>query len=184
MEHQVSAALGDFTQRYLALWRQQHGDWPSSHALYGIPSPCVVYSRDACVFWRPEPGSQEELAGISRALDISLHPDLAPFFTTQYAGDMRARWQEIEMDLVQVWSADDLQRLQENQIGHLVTQRRLKLSPTLFLASTADELSLVTLCNLSGNVLLEQFGSPQRRVLAPTLVEFLAGLQPLAQEVG
>lgn len=97
---------------------------------------------------------------------------------------MRARWNEIEMDLVQVWSVEDLHRLQENQIGHLVTQRRLKLSPTLFLASTADELSMVTLCNLSGSVLLEQFGSPQRRVLAQTLTEFLAELQPLAQEVG
>ncbi|AIJ08929.1 MULTISPECIES: SecY-interacting protein [Edwardsiella] len=184
MEHQVSAALREFTQRYVAQWQQQHGDWPSSHALYGIPSPCVVYSRDDCVFWRPEPGRGEDLEGIGRALDIRLHPALAPFFTTQYAGDMRARWNEIEMDLVQVWSEEDLQRLQENQIGHLVTQRRLKLSPTLFLASTADELSMVTLCNLSGSVLLEQFGSPQRRVLTPTLAEFLAALQPLAQEVG
>lgn len=43
---------------------------------------------------------------------------------------------------------------------------------------------MVTLCNLSGSVLLEQFGSPQRRVLAQTLTEFLAELQPLAQEVG
>lgn len=184
MEHQVSAALREFTQRYLALWQQQHADWPASHVLYGIPSPCIVYSRDDCVFWRPEVGCGEDLEGIGRALDMRLHPSLAPFFTTQYAGDMHACWNGITMDLVQVWSEDDLRRLQENQIGHLLTQRRLKLSPTLFLASTADDLSMVTLCNLSGNVLLEQFGSPQRRMLADSLPEFLMALQPLAQEVG
>lgn len=65
MEHQVSAALREFTQRYVAQWQQQHGDWPSSHALYGIPSPCVVYSRDDCVFWRPEPGRGEDLEGLA-----------------------------------------------------------------------------------------------------------------------
>jgi SecY interacting protein Syd len=139
-----------------------------------------VHTDNEKVYWKPQPAvASDGLSGISRALDIQLHEDIVPFFTSQYAGDMSAVLGDLALDLVQVWSEDDLQRLQENQIGHLVTQRRLKLSPTLFLATTDSELQLISLCNLTGNVLLEQFGSKQREVLAESLSEFLSRLQPV-----
>ena len=139
-----------------------------------------MHTDNEKVYWKPQPAAaSDSLNGISRALDIQLHEDIVPFFTSQYAGDMSAVLGDLALDLVQVWSEDDLQRLQENQIGHLVTQRRLKLSPTLFLATTDSELQLISLCNLTGNVLLEQFGSKQREVLAESLSEFLSRLQPV-----
>ena len=180
MVHDVSAALAEFTQRFIDDWQRESGDFPSSEALYGVASPCVVHTDNEKVYWKPQPAAASDgLNGISRALDIQLHEDIVPFFTSQYAGDMSAVLGDLALDLVQVWSEDDLQRLQENQIGHLVTQRRLKLSPTLFLATTDSELQLVSLCNLTGNVLLEQFGSKQREVLAESLSEFLSRLQPV-----
>ncbi|MBW7981401.1 SecY-interacting protein [Enterobacillus tribolii] len=180
MMHEVSAALTAFTGRFIAASQQECGDYPASSALYGIPSPCIVRSDGERVYWQPQPVAvAENLDAVARALDIQLHPDVAPFYTSQYAADMRARFDDVLMDVVQVWSEDDFVRLQENLIGHLVTQRRLKLPPTLFLATTDSELELISLCNLSGEVLLEQFGSRQRTVIAPSLAAFLSALQPV-----
>lgn len=183
MVHDVSAALAEFTHRFINVWQNETGDFPYSEALYGVASPCVVRTENEKVYWKALLATAPHgLNGISRALDIQLHKDIVPFFTSQYAGDMSATLNDLHLDLVQVWSEDDLQRLQENQIGHLVTQRRLKLSPTLFLATTDSELQLVSLCNLTGNVLLEQFGSKQREVLAESLSEFLSRLQPVIKK--
>jgi len=100
------------------------------------------------------------------------------FYTTQYAGDMPALSGHQALTLLQAWSEEDFQRVQENLIGHLVTQKRLKLSPTLFLATTPDEMEVVSLCNLTGEVVLEKIGTKQRTTLAPSLSLFLQELQP------
>lgn len=180
MLHEVSAALSCFTQNYLAHWQQQMDDYPYSETLYGVPSPCIVRTEQGKVYWQPQMigNKSVDLKGISRALEIQLHSDFLPFFAYQFAGDMGAYDGDLQLNLVQLWNEDDGQRLQANQIGHLATQRRLKLSPTLFLATTQDELSVISLCNLTGNVLLEQIGRNQRKRLASSLADFLFRLQP------
>ncbi len=179
MDDDVQQALLAFTQRYMAAWQQAYDHLPASEALYGIASPCAVKNDGVRVFWAPQPVTETStLEGVSRALDIALHPDATAFFTTQYAGDMEARFDDIDCLLLQSWSEDDFVRMQENLIGHLLTQKRLKLPPTLFLATTASEMALISLSNVSGEVWLETFGTREHRVLAPSLFVFLQQLQP------
>lgn len=179
MDDNVQHALQAFTQRYMAAWQQVYDHLPASGALYGVASPCVVENDGERVFWTPQPVAEgATLDGVSRALTIALHSDAEPFFTTQYAGDMEARFADIDCLLLQSWSEDDFMRMQENLIGHLLTHKRLKLSPTLFLATTESEMALFSLSNVSGEVWLETFGTREHRVLAPSLSVFLQQLQP------
>lgn len=108
-----------------------------------------------------------------------VQPALHAFYTTQFAGDMPAQFADEKLTLLQTWSQDDFRRVQENLIGHLVTQKRLKLPPTLFIATQENELEVISVCNLSGEVIKETLGTRNRTVLAVTLAEFLTQLNPL-----
>lgn len=180
MMQQTAAALRDFTTRYCQHWLQQAGHGPASSDLYGVPSPCALEDREQRVVWQPQPFSlPTTLDAIERAVDIQLQPPITAFYTTQFAGDMQARFGENQLTLLQVWSEEDFLRLQENLIGHLVMQRRLRQSPTLFIATTDSEEEIISLSNLSSEVILEQPGRKQRVVLAESLEIFLKSLQPV-----
>lgn len=178
--NEISLSLQKFTQRFCDKWQQQKGSWPLSEELYGIPSPCITHTDADSVCWQPQPFlPAADLSAVERALEISLHPDIHAFYTTQFSGDMPAISGSTKLTLLQAWSEDDFQRVQENLIGHLVTQKRLKLSPTLFLATTEDEMEVISLCNLTGEVLLEKIGTRKRNVLSSSLTAFLNTLDPL-----
>lgn len=180
MMQQTAAALRDFTTRYCQHWLQQAGHAPASSDLYGVPSPCALEDRDQRVVWQPQPFSlPATLDAIERAVDIQLQPPITEFYTTQFAGDMQARFGDNQLTLLQVWSEEDFLRLKENLIGHLVMQRRLRQSPTLFIATTDSEEEIISLSNLSGEVILEQPGRKQRVVLAENLEVFLKSLRPV-----
>ncbi len=178
--NETSLSLQEFTQRFCAKWQQQTGSWPLSEELYGIPSPCITHTATDSVCWQPQPFvPASDLSAVERALEIALHPDIHAFYTTQFAGDMPASSGATKLTLLQAWSEDDFERVQSNLIGHLVTQKRLKLPPTLFLATTEDEMEAISLCNLTGEVLLEKIGTRKRDILAPSLTIFLNTLEPL-----
>jgi SecY interacting protein Syd len=180
VDKEIAAALKGFTTRYCDAWHEQKGTWPQSEEYVGIPSPCAISTCDGKVIWQPQPfiGAQN-VNGVERAMDIVVQPAVPAFYTTQFAGDMGARFGHQMMTLLQTWSEDDLQRVQENLIGHLVTQKRLKLSPTLFIATLDSELDVISVCNLSGEVIKETLGTRNREVLAENLAEFLNQLQPV-----
>lgn len=180
MEKETALALTAFTERYCDAWQKSYGTWPQSEALYGVPSPCILSSTENLVTWRPQPFSpSQNVNAIERALEIVIQPALNAFYTTQFAGDMPARFSGESLTLLQTWSADDFLRVQENLIGHLVTQKRLKLSPTLFIATLESDIEVISLCNLSGEVVKERLGTKQRSVLAPSLTDFLNRLEPV-----
>lgn len=180
MEKEIATALKGFTTRYCDAWHDQKGTWPQSEEYVGVPSPCIISTCDGAVIWQPQPFTAEQnVKGIERAMDIVVQPAVTAFYTSQFAGDMGARFGNCTMMLLQSWSETDFQRVQENLIGHLVTQKRLKLSPTFFIATLDSELDVISLCNLSGEVIRETLGTRQREVLANNLADFLNQLQPV-----
>lgn len=180
MDQQTAEALKAFTRRYCDAWQQRHGSAPRSEALYGVASPCVTATDDDAVFWHPQPFTLEPtLQAVERAMEIVVQQPLQTYYTTQFAGDMPAAFGERELTLLQVWSPDDFRRVQENLIGHLVMQKRLKLSPTLFIGTLDSDLDVVSVCNLTGEVVLEILGTRNRTTLSASIASFLSHLEPL-----
>ncbi|MCX8956856.1 SecY-interacting protein [Erwinia psidii] len=178
MIEETTAALIDFTRHYYESWQRECGHPPASRELYGIPSPCVQENDDGRVIWLPQPFTlAKNLDAVERALALRIQPSVVAWYTTQFAGDMHTAVDGQMCTLLQTWSEDDFVRLQENLIGHLIMQRRLKLSPTLFIATTCSEQEIISVCNLTGEVILEQSGSKKRRVLADNLIDFLSILR-------
>lgn len=179
MDDLTAQALKDFTARYCDAWHEEHKSWPLSEELYGVPSPCIISTTEDAVYWQPQPFTGEQnVNAVERAFDIVIQPTIHTFYTTQFAGDMHAQFGDIKLTLLQTWSEDDFRRVQENLIGHLVTQKRLKLPPTLFIATLEEELEVISVCNLSGEVCKETLGTRKRTHLASNLAEFLNQLKP------
>ena len=174
MDHQTAEALRAFTQRYCAAWQQQRNSLPRSEELYGVPSPCVVDTQGEAVF-----SLAQNISAVERALDIVVQQPLHSYYTTQFAGDMTGRFADETLTLLQTWSEEDFQRVQENLIGHLVVQKRLKLAPTLFIATLESERDVISVCNLSGEVIKETLGTAKRITLSPSLASFLSHLEPV-----
>ncbi|MCA2014475.1 SecY-interacting protein [Vibrio tritonius] len=175
----IDKALSLFCQRYVAQCQQQLGHLPADADLVGLASPCISETTAECVFWQPVQREQQaDFSNVERAIELTLHEDVIAFYGSQYSADMPAVWHGQPLTLLQVWSDDDFERLQENILGHLVMQRRLKHKPTVFIAAAEDEMQVISVCNLTGQVLLETLGSGEREMLAPTLEVFLSQLEP------
>lgn len=183
-ENSASAALWMFAQRFVKAWKDQHSSLPQSDAYLGLSSLCIVQETENIVIWEPV---QREICGdfsnVEKGISLFLHPGIKAFYSTLYCGDMKGTFEGQTLELIQIWNQEDWLRLQENILGHLLMQKRLKQNPTVFIASTKDEENIISICNMTGAVILERIGTDERSPLAPDLAIFLAKLEPEISEI-
>jgi SecY interacting protein Syd len=143
------------------------------------PSLCEVGEVDeqGQIQWqavrRDEPGSLTDLA---KALDVAFPEALAHYYGSFFAGCIIAKIEEHEIELLQAWSDDDFDLLQQNITGHVLMKRKLKQQPSVFIGLTEQEDLLVTVLLDSGEVCLEYVGKKPHHVLAPNLEAFIKAL--------
>ena len=184
MNHPVSKALALFSAQFVKAWEEQAHTLPTSIDVVGLSSPCVQTDDGEKVMWLPvirEP--MGNLSAVEKGMELVLHEDIVAFYGSQFSGYMAAKWQETELMLLQMFCEEDANVLQENILGHLVTQRRLKVTPTVFIGAVDDESKVISICNLTGQVLLETLGRKgHREVLANDMIAFLQQLEPVVEE--
>lgn len=181
MNKKCSDELLRFTQRYVDLWETTFNHAPQSTELYGIPSPCIIDTKDLAVLWLPLSSNTHTLDIVEEVINIKIHPDAHLFYGTQYAGDMRAMLGDLSLSLVQVWNEDDFSRLEKNLIAHLMMQKKLKRNPSIFIGSTDDDTQIISIDNITGNIVIEKLIENEVIVIAKSLDEFLTEIKPVAQ---
>ncbi len=180
MTKKLEQALDNFIDQYRTVAEQQGGLWAEYDEQW--PSSCVAQpvSDGEWVEWQPVKQENEiSFDNLSEALEVAIDPQLAGFFGRYFSDNLEASTQKGKLTLLQVWSADDLERLQQNLIGHVLMKRQLRQPITLFFALTDEEDFIISIDNQTGEVVLEQVGKLPCEVLAPNLAEFLAQLTPI-----
>lgn len=170
-----------FTQRYIKLWHTNMNHDPKSEELYGIASPCITKTEDLAVFWLPVQTNQHNLDIVEEVIDLTINPAAHLFYGSQYAGDMKAQLNDLSICLLQVWSDDDFSQLEQNIINHLLMQKKLKRRPSIFIATTDDETSIISIDNQTGKIILEKLVTNEIEVLADDIDSFIDSLKPIAQ---
>ena len=179
MTKKLEQALDDFVTHYQSVAESQTGLWAEYDTDW--PSECVtkVVEDGELTSWQPtRQPDNVDFANLEEALEVELDPQLAVYFGRYYSDNLEATAKKGALTLLQVWNADDMERLQQNLIGHVLMKRQLRQPITLFFALTDEEDFIISIDNETGEVVLEQVGKRPSEVLAPNLAEFLAHLKP------
>ena len=184
--HHTQNSLDNFFKRFINTVEARTGELPVteydaqwlSSCQQGKPfmSEQMQHSIHWQPFLRPDNPDKNDLAGLEKALEIRLHPDIRVFFSRYWSDHVDAVFQQGNLSLMFVWNEDDMQRLIENQLGHALNRIRNKQELTFFIACT-DSDYIISITNESGQVVLERPGYGLEKVLAVSLTDFLDELE-------
>jgi SecY interacting protein Syd len=182
----LNRALDGFVDRYCRAYPQLHDrfdpDWRS---------PCELgepWTNDAGVSqcaWQPlrRHGAVGDFAGLERALETVIHPDIKTYYGRYWSGGLEAEAGDGHVSLLFLWNPQDADRLVENLIGHALAKQRARAPFTVFFACTEPESDLfLAIDNASGAVVLEEPGRKPLRTVAADLASFLESLSPAPPE--
>ena len=178
----LSAFVAAYLVQYPDLYEAFDPEWRSPCE---IGEPFVGAEGVQLIRWQPLARRfAEDFAGLERALECPVHPDIKAYYGGFWSGGLEATAPEGHVSLIMLWNADDAVRLQENLIGHLLAKQRARSPFTVFFACTEPDSDLfLSVDNTSGVVVLEKPGSKPIRQVAGNLAEFLRHLYPAAPEL-
>lgn len=144
-------------------------------------SACEVSEAvDGQVAWRPYRRAQgQDFSVLEQALSLRFPAALQAFYGHWYSAPIVCLYKGLKLELLFAWNDEDLALLQQNLIGHVLMLNKLKRSPSLFIASTRNEMVIIVIENDTGHICCEWLDSGKRVMLAPDLGQFLARLVPL-----
>ena len=162
---------------YPTLWSEYDPTWRSSCEV-GDPRPFQSYTA---VPWRPTPRyhAEHEFERFEQAIEAKIHPSVKQYYSSYWSGCLEAESAYGHVSLILLWNEDDRDRLLENLIGHVLTQKRYRIPLSIFFAcTTVDSRLFLTVNNSTGEVQLERPAYKAERIVAPSLSDFLANLTP------
>ncbi|KZN49113.1 hypothetical protein N474_24870 [Pseudoalteromonas luteoviolacea CPMOR-2] len=166
-------------QRFASATEQNQGHLPLTQHDSDYPSPCEKGQPNTHgqIQWQATPRKPlEDLTDLAKALEVEFPEPLHAYYGAVYGGNILAKFEGHEVELLQVWNEDDFVNLQQNITGHVLMKRRLKQDDTIFIGLTEKEDLLITVKLNTGEVCLEYVGKPPHHVLAANLEVFLEQL--------
>lgn len=190
----VSEALADFMNHTLKSYPDLRApfdpDWRSPCEI-GAP---IETEQGPLIAWQPlarHPATvTDDFAPLERALELPIHPDIKAYWGAYWAAGLEAEAIDGHVSLLFPWNPEDLERLNENLIGHALSKKAggkkgsRNRNMTVFFACTEPESELfLSVDNETGAVLLEKPGFKPIREVAPDLASFLTTLVPAPPEL-
>lgn len=180
-QQNTDIAFDQFIERCQLFWQENGFPRIEDDPLW--PSLCQMSEPvDGWIEWQPVLRQMSvDFSATESALGIEFRESAKRFYGRYYSDAIEARFEGVNLTLVQAWNDQDTSRLQANLIAHILMQRRLRQPETLFIAATSDDMQVVSILNQTGEVVLEVLGKKnQRQVLAANLVDFLERLVPVS----
>lgn len=142
------------------------------------PSPCIVGTSPAGrSLWRPVAMEEApDFSGLQRALECPLQVDFLTFFGSFWSAALPVSFHGNAFELLQLWNRQDFDNLVANLIGHALEKRRIRQPLSLFFALVDDE-RFLSIDNAGGDVYLETVGKRRMEEVAPSLAQFLEGVE-------
>ena len=185
VERALEEFVSDTMKAYPHLETVFDGDWRSPCEL---GEPYRAEDGSQSVSWQPRSRHPDtaaaDFAPLERALDISVHPDIKAYYAAYWAAGLEAEAVDGHVSLLFLWNHDDVDRLNENLIGHAMAKQRIKRPMSIFFACTEPESELfLSVDNDTGAVILEKPGYKPIRQVADRLSDFIETLVPLPPQV-
>ncbi|QEH34888.1 SecY interacting protein Syd [Aquisphaera giovannonii] len=164
---EVKAALARILAREATLLAGHDPEWTS---------PCEVGEPDgdARIRWRPvEITPPPDFLDVEAEAGVILHPDVKEFYGSYFGRCDEQHFRGMTALLKVSWNPEELAILKRQIVEHLRICPTIPAPFTVFFASTDGD-PFFSVDNASGEVLLEEPGRPDAKVVAPSLAAFLA----------
>ncbi len=186
MVTRLQSVLADFMNNTRELYQAERipmliphePDWDSP-IYQGQPN------SEGMVQWLPVPQIGKDgsllnhMQNVAGSLEIEIPSEVEQYYCSYWAPNLPARTQRGGLELLFPWNQEDFERFQKNLVAHILMKRRLGQRETWFFAVTDEEDFNLSVLNDTGEVVLEPVGKEPSEVLATSLSEFIASLQPV-----